>query len=123
MKTEKAINKVKRLSERANALFALMEKDGDGCASRKSLEEEYNKVLDRMGNIIQGQLDKSINVKISDLQDMRDRAKELVDYTKLLQETAQSKGDKDAEDVFIRMRFYMQGGYDTIDGIIKMFDK
>lgn len=54
MKTEKAINKVKRLSERANALFALMEKDGDGCASRKSLEEEYNKVLDRMGNIING---------------------------------------------------------------------
>jgi len=66
----KAIEKVKGLCNRIHAL--------EGLEKNPSLEQEIEQAYERMGDIINAELDKCVCIKLSDLRDLRNRVLQMI---------------------------------------------
>ena len=100
MKSSKAIDKVKGLCQRIDALESL--------DKSPSLENEIEKAYQRMGDIINAELDKCVSIKLSDLRDLRNRVEQII------------KGQEDSTACGI---VYHKGWYDCLDYLIEQLDR
>lgn len=100
MKSNKSIEKVKGLCQRIAALESL--------DKSPSLENEIEKAYQRMGDIINAELDKSVSIKLSDLKKMRNNLLPII---------------AEDEDSMACGIVYHMGWYDCLDYLIEQLDK
>lgn len=100
MKSNKAIEKVKGLCHRIDALESL--------DKSPSLENELEKAYQRMGDIINAELDKCVSIKLSDLRDLKNEVERII------------KGQEDSSAVGV---VYYRGWLGCLDYLIEQLDR
>ena len=100
MKREKTIEKVKSLCNRIHALESL--------DNNPSMQQEIDRAYERMGDIINAELDKCVCIKLSDLRNLRNQVEQMI----------QKQGDSSSYGMVI-----YQGWYECLDYLIGQLDR